>query len=309
MEAKPEFNELESENPYFEIMVSGRFSQDQVKVRMDSHVDLPKELSEKIEDDWTKRNVTRIAKGQKPMDSDPKYIFTKKPEAEGKTLMLEVSQSGFKEFMATRDVEIRKQFPQHVADIIGTNVLIKTSDNKLMIVQRGLDAATKPGAMSVIGGYADPGIDSGEDGTWSPFKTVSRELKEEAAVDNDEINNLSISGVVYNKNANNPSVVFTAETKLTSDEIRKRKGEEVIVKFIEDDQKEIEKAVLWWAFSPSPTGAATLALYGRDKFGDEWFSYVNQRITQRHKRLYQHLNQDQEKQLEKRSANRLSKIN
>lgn len=308
MESGADIQKTFEKNPYFEVMAYGQFNPDQVKVENGNAPIISEALQELIDKDWNARNAKRQQLKQLVLESESKFIFCESPHIEDGKLKLAVALSDFKNFLATRSDQIRRKFPELVADIIGTNIILKTSDNKILVVQRSLEAATKPGALSVVGGYADPETDVDSQGIWAPFKTVTRELQEETGVSAGEVSNMAILGIIDNLASNNPSVIFLAETKLSSSDVKKRKGEEVIVKFIADDQKEIEKAIFWWAFSPSPTGSAALALLGRQEFGEQWFNFVNQRIVQRHQRLYSKLSAEGGKKLESRSANRLSRM-
>lgn len=303
-----ESKEDKTENPYFDILASGSFGEGQIKIIQNPQEQYPQEIAEAIEAVWELRNKARLEKGQKPMTATPQLKLKAVATNDG-NLVMELTEGTYKDHIARQDKVFRERFKDFDPKIIGTNIVVRTADNRLMIVQRGLDAATKPGAMSVVGGQWDILKDCHEDGTWDPFKTITRELEEEAGIKREEIDKLQATGIIYNKAASNPSMIFYADTTLKEDQIRERVGDgEVLVKFIPDDEKEIEHSILWWASSPSPSGASALALYGKEKFGQEWFSRINQRIQERHERFYSNLAPDQLKQIDLKAARRLSKL-
>lgn len=244
------------------------------------------------------------------MEAKPQLTF-KSVSVEKGILTMRVSPSNYKDHIAMQEKEARNRFPEFASETIGTNILIRTADEKLMIVQRGLDVATKPGAMSIIGGQPHLDVDLDEHGNWAPFKTAVRELGEEGAIHKGEFGPVVMSGIIYNKAAHNPSVIFYAETTLSADEIRTRReqtDEEVAARFIPDDKREIEKAILYWASSPSPSGASALALYGKEKFGEEWFDQINGRIKYRDQKFYSKLSPDQLKSIDEKAARRLTQL-
>jgi len=103
-------------------------------------------------------------------------------------------------------------------------------------------------------------------------------------------------------------MIFFAETALTAAEIEKRTTDkEINVKILPDTKEDLEHAILWWAFSPSPSGASALALYGKQKYGDEWFNWINERLTRRDI-VYTSMDEQQLAKLNKRAADRLTKL-
>ena len=302
-------------NPYFEVLASGNFSPEKVSVAVEPYPKLSDELQKEVDDEWDKRNKDRVEKGEKTFKNDPQFILHENPNIQNDTLDMRLYIGGFKLFIAAQNKEIADKLPVKPGSL-GTNIVLETADNHLMIIQRDINAPTKPGAMSVAGGYADFDKDLEENGErWNPFKTVKRELKEEAGVEEGDLNDVSSLGILYNKTVNNPTFAFLGRSNLTSDEIRSKNGtqevdsdDNVKLRFIPNTQGEIEKMILWHAFSPSPSGAGTLALYGKGKFGDEWFDRIQERLSYRERRLYgklKDLPEDQVKSFESRATERL----
>lgn len=302
-------------NPYFEVLASGRFLPENVKIAIEPYPTLPDELQKEVDDEWDRRNQEQVAKGGRVFRDNPQFVLQKNPIIQDESLDMKLYLSSFKGFIASQKKEIGEKMPA-ASGSIGTNVLLETQDGKLMVIQRDIHAATKPGAMSVIGGYADFDSDlQGNGERWDPFETIKRELNEEAGVHAGELLDLVSLGVIQNKTVNNPTFVFYGKAALTSEEIKEKNilrglnpDEDIQLRFIPNSQKEIERMILWWAFSPSPSGAGTLALYGKEKFGDEWFENIQNRLTYRENRLYgelKELPEDRVKRFENRATKRL----
>lgn len=301
-------NPEKESNPYFDILASGSFGEGQIKITQNPQEQYPKDLQEAIEHVWGARNKKRLEVGQKPLEATPQLKLKSVITSDG-NMLIELTEGTYKDHIARQDKGFREQFKDFDPKIIGTNIVVRTVDGQLMIVQRGLSSATKPGAMSVVGGQWNIIKDCDANGTWDPFKTITRELEEEAGVRRDEIDKLRATGIIYNKAANNPSMTFYADSSLTADQIKERIGDgEVLVKFIPDDEKEVEHSILWWTSSPSPSGASALALYGREKFGQEWFDKVSNRIIERSQRFYSKLTPAQLEQIDRKAARRLSEL-
>lgn len=295
------------DNPYFEIITLGHFVEGQISVKQNPPDKYSKEQDEAIERVWDETNAARLEKNLKELRETPQLKF-KSASIEDEVLQLEVTDGTYKDHAAVQNEDFRELFPDFDPKIIGTNIVVRTSDNRLMIVQRGLDSATKPGAMSVVGGQWDITKDCDEKGVWDPFKTITRELEEETGIKRDEIDNLAVTGIIHNKTANNPSLIFYADSILSSEEIKQRVGDgEVTVKFIDDEKKKIESAILWWASSPSPSGSSALSIYGREKFGQEWLDWINRRINRRYSKIYSILSPEQLTSIDNKAARALSR--
>lgn len=300
-------------NPFFDVYVSGSFSPENVEIEQG---DVPFTGDEKgiVDTEWDKINTQRVSEGKNPYRDEPQIAMATQPMVEDNKLKLKVYPSSFKYSVVIKNPEIASQLPDFKGNM-GTNIVVRTEDGKLMVIQRDPDALIKPGAMSVPGGFPDTDKDL-DDGIWNPFLTIERETREETGIEKEELGGLTVSGVVINKQSAGPGIMFYGSTRLTSEEIKVRNGlsedekkeEDIKIRFIDDDKTEIERAILWWAFSPSPSGASALALYGKNKFGDEWFDHLQKRLSYRNDRLYSKLTDlpaDQLKRFEGKPVERL----
>ena len=302
-----ESGEIEISNPYFDILASGKFGEGDISARLSLNTTKPKELIEETESIWEETNSKRVSEGKTPLKAEPQLSLKGVNVVDGK-LNIELASSSYKDHIAMQNKDLRARYAEYAPRVLGTNVLVKTADGQLIVAQRGLDAATKPGALSVPGGQPNFSTDLRGEDNWDPFATVKRELTEEAGIETNELTDIKASGIIYNKAANNPSMIFFAETNLSADQIRSRATDrEINIKFIPDTKEDIEHAILWWAFSPSKSGASALALYGREKFGEEWFRWINERLEKREEK-YKTLDSEQLAKLNKRASERISNL-
>src|SRR3990172_7971516 len=105
--------------------------------------------------------------------------------------------------------------------------------------------------------------------------------------------------------------MFKTKTSLTKDEIEKQQqnqhleeGECVLVLANPD---EIRKKVLEFSKIFVSDGAAILILYGRRKFGEEWFNFVINRLRRRGS-IYTSLTEQQRNIIEQRLIEKLGRV-
>jgi hypothetical protein len=214
-----------------------------------------------------------------------------------KKLYIPVAPSTFSEFNDSRDEDTRQRFQDdlHKVDPIGTSVVIRTSDEQLLLAS---EPYVENPSINVIGGYPEvhkgltrrsmhPDIDG--EGKWVPHRTITRELFEEAGIVIPE-RNLEMTGVIFNRASKQPIVLFGGEVSLTTKEIRElhehtaqdNNGREIDVRFAKNNKQTFE-ALLSHPYGLIRTATATLLFYGREQFGDEWFQRWQWALENRYK--------------------------
>lgn len=300
------------ENPYFKTLLVCDIKPDQLKVEeSDNNITDPLFLNQNDEN-WQKEEKAARAKGSEAANrlqfALKDFIF------KDNRLTLKTIGTDWKSFRFTRKPEVRKTFPpNYMSDILGTNVLIKTTDNKLIFVRRSLKGY-KPGAASTVGGYPDTELDQDNNNHWDPFKTITREILEETSIAPAEIKDLHLTGIIYNKDQQNPNLAFVAEITLTEEELRsglsngqRKTDKEVDLKFIPDTKEELRNLSLWYALANSPAGISTMAFYGSQKYGPDFLNFVLERLERRSQK-YQTLTTEQQEKIQQKASKRLSKF-
>jgi hypothetical protein len=265
-----------SENPYFDIIAKGHFPKGHVVLAMED----PRPEHPDFFERWR-------AQGSKINKTRPILTIPASPRIENDILYMTVAPSTFRAHDATRDPNARLKYHEYLADALGTSVVIVTADEKIAVAQRQIPLEHR-GRMGVVSGYPrathDPvrgePVDIDQTGTWDPFRTVSRELAEEAGIGPHELSDLTALGVIVNRAADQPVMVFAARTSLSSDTIRQRDtDDEVRIRFAPHTENALSDLLPLYASYPSPTGMGSLMLFGDSEFGHRWSERMNARLT------------------------------
>ncbi|WP_245506437.1 NUDIX hydrolase [Rhizobium sp. PP-F2F-G48] len=100
-------------------------------------------------------------------------------DAEG-WLVVSGEATSFSAYVATRHPGFTEAYPHAArADPLGLTAVVLTSDDQVIVTVRSLSADQNPGALYLVGGYAEPGDIPG---TVDLFQDVAREIDEELAV-------------------------------------------------------------------------------------------------------------------------------
>lgn len=299
-------------NPYFSVLTTCDIHQGQLVVKNTGFAKTNPEFSKQNDENWQREVESAKFKGA---DSTNKTQFVLESFAfkEG-TLTLQTLKTDWKTFRFTRNEDVRKKFePGYMSDILGTNIVIITADEKIIFVRRSLKGY-KPGAASTVGGYPASETDLDTNGNWDPFKTIVRELEEETSIKPDEVSDLTLSGIIYNKDQKNANLAFVAKTSLTEEDLRKglmsgqrKTDKEVDLKFIPDTKEELRNLALWYAMANSPAGISTLAFYGTQKYGPEFLDIIQERLNRRGQK-YQSYTEKQQQKVQQKASNRLSRF-
>lgn len=204
-------------------------------------------------------------------------------------LLFAVAPGLFYEVDALKDQKMRELYEEDAPTVnpIATSIVVVTKDNRLLVATKENDG-TSP--LEVISGYPDvlddftrPDKDPDfVNDTWNPFLTVARELKEETGITSDELSEINATGVIFN---NHPEgkvtvVTFVGKTPLLSTDFFNRENcGEINVRFIENSEATVASLILL-PYAVNRTGKATLLMYGREAFGEKWFTTVNQNLNE-----------------------------
>jgi hypothetical protein len=271
-----------AQNPFFQTLVTGRFFPGNTAVQEYQPRKKDPGFRDLIMDSWEEA-------GSQQRGLRRTWVFRKPPEIANGNLQLSVAQSSFMEFAATRDARVRALFPRELetVDPVGTSTLIVTHDNTLLVATK---VPENNGAMNVIGGYPDVPRDDSRPhiqpdinalGEWDPFRTITREIGEEAGILPHELAGLQLSGVIFSnsKRSRQPIITSVAHTALSSEEIKKRSNTgEVELRFIPNDQSVIE-SLLSHPDGLIRTAMANLLFHGRMQYGNDWYQKMHQVLS------------------------------
>jgi hypothetical protein len=144
---------------------------------------------------------------------------TWKADMEG-WLHLSAEVTAFSAYVATRHPGFADEHPCEArADPLGLTALVLTSDGHVIVTVRSLKADQNPGALYLVGGYAEPGEVFGE---IDLFQEMAREIEEEIAV-TDLIRSLSYAiGLAYDPVYCHPELFMVTFSRSTAQAILAR---------------------------------------------------------------------------------------
>jgi 8-oxo-dGTP pyrophosphatase MutT (NUDIX family) len=181
---------------------------------------------------------------------------------------LELSDTSYRTFVGTNltHPEMAEQYgPDVMANPVGLSPALLTADGFLLLGRRNASVAYYPNRIHPFAGSLEP-RDSGD-----VFGAVRRELAEELSLGESDITEIRCTGMAEDRALRQPELLFHAQTFLTRRQIESQVdlGEHhgsvavpatpaAVEKFTDDPEL-------------TPIAVASLFLWGRVAFGDEWF--------------------------------------
>jgi hypothetical protein len=186
-------------------------------------------------------------------------------------LRIELSQTSYKPFLGTNLMhpELADRYGKSVlANPVGVSPALLTADGFLLMGRRNSSVAYYPSRIHPFAGAMDPRDKS------DVFAAVRRELMEELALSSPLIQDLRCTGIAEDPALRQPELIFFARCGLTRRQI--------------DNQLDPEEhhqsvsvpatcdAVECILIDPAltPVAVASLILWGRLEFGEEWFDQI-----------------------------------
>jgi 8-oxo-dGTP pyrophosphatase MutT (NUDIX family) len=189
-------------------------------------------------------------------------------EASAERLSLDLSVTSYKPFLGTNlaHPELADQFGREVmANPVGVSPALHTSDDFLLLGRRNATLAYYPNRTHPFAGALEP-RDQGD-----LFAAVRRELREELSLKESDGAEVRCTGVAEDFALRQPELLFRVRTPLTRKQIESQvhaeeHGGSVAV-------PATREAVVGIVEDPSltPVAVASLLLWGRVTFGEEWF--------------------------------------
>lgn len=295
--------------PFFEIPVSGHFSKGEVEIiDTGQNFKVEDKFKKRIEEIWQSRKNQVEAKGGHLQDR-PKLVVLDKSIKSGK-LSLILGHSSYKYYVGLGEPELKSVISQEkLPKFLGAAALLETSDGYLVLNERSQTVFQYNGWLSVFTGSTEPD-DLGDDGVVDPFVTAIRETREEVQVDNMEIADIVCLGYMTDKLICADMMLFHIKTTLTKEGLeniqRNKNLDEGKSVFLPINADDVRKKVLEFSKVFVSDGASVLALFGKDKFGQDWFENVINRLRRRGN-VYNLLSDEQRKSLEDRLILRLTR--
>ena len=169
---------------------------------------------------------------------------------------LHLTDTDYKDFVGTRTPEFIAAFgKEKIANPLSAGAVLKTEDNKLLLVRRSSSIDGSKSTISVIAGYIDPQKDivcnnKKDDPDYAEivdiFHGIEREIFEESGIPAHEIVDLICLGIIANREQNQIYIPFYGTLNISSAEvIRKisevRNSESSETLFVHNDLRSINE--------------------------------------------------------------------
>ena len=183
-------------------------------------------------------------------------------------LRLALSQTSYKPFLGTNLVqpELADRYGASVmANPVGVSSALVTSDRYLMLGRRNMAVAYYPGRTHPFAGALEP-----RDGT-DVFAAVARELREELSLGENDLGEISCTGLAEDQALRQPELLFSVpvtcnRARLESQVDATEHRASVAIEATPD-----ALAIALTDPALTPVAVAALLLWGRSEFGEEWF--------------------------------------
>lgn len=184
-------------------------------------------------------------------------------------LSLVVSLTSYKPFLGTNlhNPGFAETFGRDVmANPVGVSTLLETADGWLMLGVRNASVAYYPGRVHPFAGTLEP--DDGPD----VFTAAYRELNEELSLQSSDLPEIRCTGLVEDTALLQPELIFAARCDLKRARIEQRldAAEHDATWAVEALRESVEAATGEAALTP--VAVASLLLWGRGRFGEDWFA-------------------------------------
>jgi 8-oxo-dGTP pyrophosphatase MutT (NUDIX family) len=193
----------------------------------------------------------------------------------GDQLHLQLSQTSYRIFVGTNlyHPELADRFgPEVMANPVGVSTVLATADGKLLFGQRNASVAYYPRRTHPFAGSLEPRDNC------DIFAAARRELREELALSESDLGELTLLGLVEDRLIRHPELIFSVTTLLTETELitQMDRAEHHDTVAIPADRAGVEAAVGDKSFTP--VGTACLLLWGRTHFGGDWYDSWREKV-------------------------------
>lgn len=198
-------------------------------------------------------------------------------EARPDLLELCFSRISYKPFVGTNlhHAELADRFgPAAMANPLGVSCALVSADDYLMLGRRNRRVAYYPLRIHPFAGALEPAE------PMDIFAEVRRELDEELSLKAEELGAMRVLGLVEDRLIRQPELVVLVEAMLPREQIERRlNDQEHEGSCALASQPDALASLIDHESELTPVGTGTVALWGRTRFGDDWFEAVRKRIS------------------------------
>src|SRR5436305_3995132 len=264
----------------FEILAHSLYRPDQLDISYNPSLHMPTTPTIQAWMDILWEQKLALAREQKiPLFDAPLFRWIKAEAKPDGTLHLVLGDTGYKEYVTTRVPEFaqgRKR--EELGNALSVCSVVETNDGYILLDKRqGVDVYV--GRYHVIGGFFERHLDMTANP--DPFAAIRREIREETGIQATDIQEQFCLGVVYDLTTPHAEMCFLTRLNISWQEVLTREPEEDEIKQLQSlkvTDESLKEFIMSNHGNISATGEPNLLLYGRWKFGEEWFEEVMGRL-------------------------------
>ena len=260
----------------FFLDVTGAFARDDVAVRWtDQRRQCNDELGRLVDQAWEVALWQARKTGQTLFDGPLCRLISYR--ADDGRFDMTLGPVSYKEFVGTNQTQAYVRYlygPEVLADPLGVSGAVVSADGFLLLGRRSTHVAQYPERIHPVGGTVEPS----DDGAPDPIASLLREFVEETGIGLDDVEDVTLLGLIRDKNTVQPELVFDIKVGVDAATIR-----QAALKAVDaDEHTEIVPvrdhpapvvSFLQQSFSElTPVGLATLLLHGQRHWGSGWFA-------------------------------------
>jgi len=267
----------------FEILACGLFRPDQLAIYYDSSLTMPSSpaIHAWMDNLWQEK-LAHARQRNVPLYDAPLFRLVEAGVTANNTLTLMLGNTGYKEYVTTREPEFANRHTrQELGNALGVCSVVETSDGHILLDKReGVDMYV--GRYHVIGGFFERGLDTTSEAHPDPFAAIRREIHEETGVLPDDIRQQYCFGAVYDLLTPHAELCFLTQLTIPLATVLARTPLDREIRQLRSlhiTAASLRNFILEHHSNISPTGEPNLLLYGRWKFGEEWFEEAMGQIS------------------------------
>ena len=205
--------------------------------------------------------------------NSPLFRFSAAAARQDGSLHLVMGDTSYKEYVATRTADFaQKHTRENLGNPLAVCSVVETGDNYILLDRRqGVDVYV--GRYHVIGGFFERELDMGTQP--DPFAAIRREIREETGIQASDIKEQYCLGVVYDLATPHGEMCFLTRLNIPLQTVlHNRTPEEDEIKQLLSLQvtpESLHEFIVMNHGNISATGEPNLLLYGKEKFGKEWY--------------------------------------
>lgn len=262
----------------FEILARGLFNPNELVISYDPslRMNISPEMQVWMDTFWQEKLTQAKAQDTRLFDA-PLFRFVE-ASVQDASLHIVVGDTSYKEYVTTRIPAFAAGRARHeLGNALSICSVVETSDNYILLDRRqGVDVYV--GRYHVIGGFFERNLDIVVGSTQpDPFAAIRREIREETGIQNADISEQYILGVVYDLATPHAEICFLTRLHIPLSQVQTRQPEDDEIKEVHTLQVTTESLrtfILLHHGNISATGEPNLLLYGAWKFGMSWYENV-----------------------------------